>query len=63
MACARGRAKRIDAIGKMAKAADAPFTSVVAKALTPCEGTVAIAKKRECDVIFMASQGRRGLSG
>ena len=46
----------------MAKAAGVPFTSVVAKALTPYEGIIAAAKKRKCDVIFMASHGRRGLS-
>lgn len=54
--------KRVDAIGKLAKAAGVPFTSVVAKALTPYEGIIAAAKKRKCDVIFMASHGRRGFS-
>lgn len=54
--------KRVDAIGKMARAAGVPFTSVVAKASTPYEGIIATAKKRKCDLIFMASHGRRGLS-
>ena len=54
--------KRIDAIGKMAKAARVPFTSVVSQASTPHEGIIEAAKKRKCDVIFMASHGRRGLS-
>jgi nucleotide-binding universal stress UspA family protein len=54
--------KRIDAIGKMAKAAGVPFASVVTKANTAYEGIVDTAKKRKCDVIFMASHGRRGLS-
>ena len=54
--------KRVDAIGKMAKAAGVPFASVVTKALTPYEGIIAAAKKQKCDVIFMASHGRRGLS-
>jgi nucleotide-binding universal stress UspA family protein len=54
--------KRLDAIGKLAKAAGVPFTSLVATARTPYEGIVAAAKKRKCDVIFMASHGRRGLS-
>jgi nucleotide-binding universal stress UspA family protein len=54
--------KRVDAIGKMAKAAGVPFASVVTKALIPYEGIIAAAKKRRCDVIFMASHGRRGLS-
>jgi len=54
--------KRVDAIGKMAKAVGGPFASVVTKALTPYEGIIAAAKKRKCDAIFMASHGRRGLS-
>jgi nucleotide-binding universal stress UspA family protein len=54
--------KRVEAIGRMAKAAGVPFTSVVAKALTPYDGIIATAKKRKCDVIFMASHGRRGLA-
>jgi nucleotide-binding universal stress UspA family protein len=54
--------KRVDAIGKMAKAAGVPFASVVTKAYSPYEGIIAAEKKRKCDVIFMASHGRRGLS-
>ena len=54
--------KRVDAIGKMAKAAGVPFASVVTKASTAYEGIIDAAKKQRCDVIFMASHGRRGLS-
>jgi nucleotide-binding universal stress UspA family protein len=54
--------KRVDAIGKMAKVAGVRFASVVTKAYSPYEGIIAAAKKRKCDVIFMASHGRRGLS-
>jgi len=54
--------KRVDAIGKMAKAARVSFASVVTKASTAYEGIIDAAKKRKCDVIFMASHGRRGLS-
>lgn len=54
--------KSVDAIGKWAKAAGVPFASVVANAATPDEGIIAVAKKRKCDVIFMSSHGRRGLS-
>lgn len=54
--------KRVDAIGKMAKAAGIPFALVVTKAPTAYEGIIAAAKKQKCDVIFMASHGRRGLS-
>ena len=54
--------RRVDVIGKMAKAARVPFVSVVTKAYSPYEGIIDAAKKRKCDVIFMASHGRRGLS-
>ena len=54
--------KRADAIGKMAKAAGVPFAAVVTKASTAYEGIIDAAKKHKCDVIFMASHGRRGLS-
>lgn len=54
--------KYVDAIGKMAKAAGVQFTSVVAKAHAPYEGIIDTAKKRKCDVIFIASHGRRGLT-
>ena len=52
----------VDAIGKMAKAAGVPFTALVTKADNSYEGIIAAAKKSKCDVIFMASHGRRGLS-
>ncbi len=54
--------KRVNAIGKMAKAAGVPFASVVTKAATAYEGIIDAAKKQKCDVIFMASHGRSGLS-
>jgi nucleotide-binding universal stress UspA family protein len=46
----------------MAKAAGVPFAAVVTKAVTAYEGIIDAAKKQKCDVIFMASHGRRGLS-
>ncbi len=52
----------VDEIGKMAKAARVPFSSLVTKSYTPYAGIVKAATKRKCDVIFMASHGRRGLS-
>jgi nucleotide-binding universal stress UspA family protein len=54
--------KRVAAIGGLAKAAGVPFTAAVTTDSTPYEGIVAIAKKRKCDLIFMASHGRNGLS-
>jgi len=54
--------KRVDLIGKMAQAAGVTFASLVTKALTADEGIINAAKKQKCDVIFMASHGRHGLS-
>ena len=62
---ARARAqaqKHVAVIGKWAKAAGVPFATVVTKAYTPYEGIIAAVKKQKCDVIFMASHGRRFLS-
>ncbi|HZC24937.1 MAG TPA: universal stress protein, partial [Candidatus Binatia bacterium] len=39
-----------------------PCTLLVTNVVTAYEGIVDVAKKRKCDVIFMASHGRRGLS-
>jgi nucleotide-binding universal stress UspA family protein len=54
--------KRVDAIGKMALAAGVPFAWVVTRASPIFEGIIDAAKKKKCDVIFMASHGRRGFS-
>ena len=54
--------RQVAAVSKLAKAADVPFASLVAKARTPYEGILDAAKKRKCDVIFIGSHGRRGLS-
>jgi nucleotide-binding universal stress UspA family protein len=54
--------KHVDAIGKIAKAAGVTFASLVTKASSADEGIIDAAKKQKCDVIFMGSHGRRGLS-
>ncbi len=54
--------KSVDTIGRMAKAAGVPFALVVTNASTAYEGIIDAAKKQKCDVIFMASHGRRGVS-
>jgi nucleotide-binding universal stress UspA family protein len=54
--------KHVDTISKMAKAAGVRFAAVVTKPVTAYEGIIDAAKKQKCDVIFMASHGRRGLS-
>ena len=53
---------RVDAIGKLAKAAGVPFACVVTKAYSAHEGIIAAAKKQKCDAIVMASHGRSGIS-
>ena len=50
-------------IGKAARAAGVPFQGHVAKADSPYAGIIAAARKKRCDLIFMASHGRRGLAG
>lgn len=50
-------------IGKAAQAAGVEFAALVTKAATPYDGIVDAAKKRNCDMIFMASHGRRGIAG
>ncbi|MEQ1760687.1 MAG: universal stress protein [Vicinamibacterales bacterium] len=54
---------RLDAIGKVATAAGVVFHSELAEADTPYKGIVDAARKHRCDVIFMASHGRRGVTG
>ena len=54
--------ERVAAIARMAKSAGVSCASVVAKAHTPYEGIINVAKKQNCDVIFMATHGRRGFS-
>jgi nucleotide-binding universal stress UspA family protein len=54
--------KQLAAIEKLAKAARVRFDSVCAKADTPADGIIGTARKKKCDVIFMASHGRSGLA-
>ena len=50
-------------IGKAARAAGVRFQGHVAKADSPYAGIVAAARNKHCDLIFMASHGRRGIAG
>jgi nucleotide-binding universal stress UspA family protein len=61
---ARAAAERyVAGIGKTAKAAGVRFQGHVSKADSPYAGIIAAARKKHCDLIFMASHGRRGLAG
>lgn len=55
--------RRLDVIGKAAKAGGVAFDSAVTLVDTPYKGIIEAATKHKCDVIFMASHGRRGVSG
>jgi nucleotide-binding universal stress UspA family protein len=57
----KAAAAYLGAIEKAAKAAGVPCEVVSLTSDYPAEAIVATAKKRRCDLIFMASHGRRGL--
>lgn len=50
-------------IAKAARRAGVPFQPLVARTGATYEGILDAARGRKCDVIFMASHGRRGLKG
>jgi len=55
--------RHLDETGELAAAAGVKFASVAAPADAPHKGIIDTATSRRCDVIFMASHGRRGVSG
>jgi nucleotide-binding universal stress UspA family protein len=50
--------KYLAEVEKAARAAGVPCQMLMTKPGTPAEGIIAAARKRKCDVIFMASHGR-----
>jgi nucleotide-binding universal stress UspA family protein len=62
--------QRMEAIGRErlaqleadAKAASVAVETTVARSPSPYEAIIDTARRRKCDVIFMASHGRKGLS-
>jgi len=54
--------KHVAALGREARKAGVPFDAVVQTARTPYEGIVSAAQKQNCDLVLMASNGRRGLA-
>jgi len=54
---AMGR-KHLAAVAKAAKAAGVACGPLMTKPMTPYQGIIDAAKKKRCDVIFMASHGR-----
>lgn len=61
---ARARAdKMLEAVAKKAQAEGIEHEGVVLMGELPYEAIIACARKRKCDLIMMASHGRRGISG
>jgi nucleotide-binding universal stress UspA family protein len=56
-------ARSVAEVEGAAKAAGVPFEPVVVKAERPYEAIVRAAAERNCDAIFMASHGHKGLTG
>lgn len=61
-ACAAGE-KFLKQVASAARAAGVNYSGSVVKADSPYAGIISAAKKGGCDLIFMASHGRSGLSG
>jgi len=55
--------KLFASIGKQAEAAGVSFASVMVESNDVWKQIIAVARKKKCDLICMASHGRRGLSG
>jgi nucleotide-binding universal stress UspA family protein len=55
--------KNLLAIEKAAKEAGVPCDTAKVKSVQPYEGIIEAASKKGCDLIIMASHGRRGLQG
>lgn len=53
----------LDAAMKLAAAKGVPCEAVTGRAAVAWEGIISTARKRKCDIIFMASHGRRGIAG
>jgi nucleotide-binding universal stress UspA family protein len=55
--------KLFDRIKKLAKAADVALETALVQSNDVYTQIIAVAKKKKCDLICMASHGRRGLGG
>lgn len=63
-AAAQGQAKKyVAVIENAAKAANVPCECVIDAGEVPYERIIKTAQERGCDLIFMASHGRKGLKG
>lgn len=61
---AKGQAQKIlDDVAKKAQAAEVVHEGLIVSGDFPYEQIIGAAKRQKCDLILMASHGRRGLSG
>lgn len=59
----RARAQQIvDKVAELAKAANISCETCVTLSFSPYEEIIKIAKRYDCDAVFMASHGRKGLN-
>lgn len=58
----KAAAERLGKVADAAAKAGIPFETATMKSFSPYEAIIEVAKEKGCDVIFMASHGRRGLS-
>lgn len=54
--------QNVDQVAEAAAKAGVPCTTAVALSFTPHEEIIKAARDHQCDLIFMASHGRRGVS-
>jgi len=54
--------ERLKSVEDAARAANVKVETQVVKSFSPYEAIIDLARKNECDAIFMSSHGRRGLS-
>lgn len=54
--------QRVNAVQELAQAQGVPCTTHTAEALHPWEAILNFSREQECDLIVMASHGRRGVS-
>lgn len=55
--------RRLDEIATLARDAGVPYTAVQVVSDDPDEAIIATARERMCELIIMASHGRRGIKG
>jgi nucleotide-binding universal stress UspA family protein len=55
--------KSVDEVSAAAQSAGVAGDTTISKAVVPYKGIIAAASKNNCDAVFMASNGHKGLTG